>query len=110
MKIKNLRFKILATLALLLAAGGAYFLQIPCIFLHFTGIPCPGCGMTRSLIAAFMLDFGKAFSFHMMFWSVPVLYLAMLADGKLFPKRWANILLYSVIIIGFLINWLIKLF
>ncbi len=110
MKIKNLKLKIFATLVLLLVAGGAYFLKIPCVFLTLTSIPCPGCGMTRALISAITLDFSRAFSYHMMFWSVPILYLAMLLDGKLFPKRWANALLYSVIAIGFLINWLFRLF
>ena len=35
-----------------------------CIFRNITGIPCPGCGMTRSMIAAGHLHFKDAISFH----------------------------------------------
>ena len=38
-----------------------------CPFYLFTGIHCPGCGMTRSLLALLHLDIKKAFYFHPLF-------------------------------------------
>jgi hypothetical protein len=32
----------------------------PCAFLHFTGIPCPGCGLTTSVAYAARLHFYQA--------------------------------------------------
>lgn len=110
MKIKNLKYKMFATVALFLIAGAMYLFEVPCIILALTNFPCPGCGMTRALFSALTLDIHTAFSHHAMFWSVPVLYLAMLFDGRLFPKKSANIFLYSAIAVGFLINWLVRLF
>ncbi len=35
--------------------------MIPCLFLKFTGIPCPGCGGQRSLLHLLQGDFSEAF-------------------------------------------------
>lgn len=109
MKIKFIKQKIFATLALILTACIGYFFHLPCIFLRLTGIRCLGCGMTRAIIAAISLDFSSAFSFHFMFWSVPILYIALLTDGRIFPNKRANIILYVLIGIGFVANWLCHL-
>lgn len=101
--------KIIATICVLIFAAILYFLPISCVFLELTGIPCPGCGMTRALLAALQLDFNTAFSYHAMFWSIPILYVAVLRDGKLFPKKWMNIVFYAVIFAGFMLNWVEKL-
>lgn len=36
-----------------------------CLFRSFTGIPCPGCGLTRSFIAIARGDFADAISYHL---------------------------------------------
>lgn len=41
-------------------------LQIHCPFHYITGIPCPTCGMGRSLLAMLRLDLAAAFSYHPM--------------------------------------------
>lgn len=38
-----------------------------CPFKSLFGIDCPGCGMTRALIAALKLDFKTAFHYHPLF-------------------------------------------
>lgn len=38
--------------------------EIPCIFHKFTGLYCPGCGITRMLISIFNLDFYQAFRYN----------------------------------------------
>ena len=104
-KIKNLKGKLIATAAILLYAAVCYFAKISCIILNITGIPCLGCGMTRALLCAVQLRFADAFGYHLMFWSVPLLYLCFLFDGKLFKRNTWNILFYSIILLGFLVNW-----
>ena len=42
-----------------------------CPFRFFFGISCPGCGMTRALLAALRLDFAAAFSYHPLFFLLP---------------------------------------
>lgn len=48
-----------------LGAGVALGLSLwPCIFADLTGLPCPGCGMTRSLTAWLRGDVSSALRFH----------------------------------------------
>ena len=35
-----------------------------CLFYEFTGMPCPGCGMTRALISFGQLEFEQAIQFN----------------------------------------------
>ena len=37
-------------------------LPVSCGFLRITGLPCPTCGMTRSVVATAHLDFPRAFA------------------------------------------------
>ena len=48
--------------ALFVAWLALYLLDIGCVFRLMTGIPCPGCGMTRAWLAALRLDFSAAFA------------------------------------------------
>lgn len=59
---------------------GAYFLSynersspFQCLFLHFTGIPCPGCGLTRSFSAIAQFNLQEALHYHLF---GPLLFLA----------------------------------
>lgn len=84
-------------------------LLLPCPIRHFTGIICPGCGMGRAWLAVFRLDFGQAFQFHPLFWSVPVLAWLVLYDCRPFRKRWLNILTPAVLLGGLLVCYLVRL-
>ncbi|MBI2213207.1 MAG: DUF2752 domain-containing protein [Acidobacteria bacterium] len=35
-----------------------------CLFRHWTGVPCPGCGVTRSIAALVRGDVSRAFHLH----------------------------------------------
>ncbi len=108
-KINGLRSKLLITLCLLTAIFLMWFFKLPCPFMNFLGIPCLGCGMTRAFVSALSLDFAAAFSYHKMFWSLPILYLLFLFDLKPFKNRVLNIVIVFIIAVGFVANWIINL-
>ena len=103
--MKNVKYKIIISAIVLLYAVILYFSPVSCFFLKITGMKCPGCGMTRALISAAKLNFRSAWEYHKMFWSVPLLYIAFLKDGKMFSSRIINILFYGAIALGFFANW-----
>lgn len=99
-------------LMLLLACGVlmlALWLNIGCLFRNITGIPCPGCGMSRAWLAALRLDLITAFRYHPMFWSVPVLMAYCLFDGQIVGRKWLNFGLLGFIALGALINYIVVL-
>lgn len=75
---------------MLIAAAytGLHFIGVGCPILFFTGVSCPGCGMTRAYWSLLHLDFSAAFKNHPLFPLPPLLLLLFLLkeEGKL-PKR-----------------------
>lgn len=65
-------------LAATVAAALFFTLRFGCLILALTGIPCPGCGMTRAYLAFFHMDFERAFLYHPLFPSFIVLIVAFL--------------------------------
>ncbi|MDR0850900.1 MAG: DUF2752 domain-containing protein [Clostridiales Family XIII bacterium] len=49
------------------AAGLVLLFVVGCPIKLVTGIPCPGCGMTRAFLAAARFDFAEAFLYHPLF-------------------------------------------
>ena len=109
MKIGNLKQKLLIVAVYTGVLLIFIYFGLPCVFQYFLSIPCPGCGMTRAVLAALRLDFQTAFGYHPMFWSLPILLLYFLLDRGLFPKKWMNNLLLCMIGLGFALNWIINL-
>ena len=108
-RIKHLKNSLLLTGIYAAILFVFWQLKIPCLFNRFLGFPCPGCGMTRAVLSAIKLDFAAAFSYHPMFWSIPVLYLYFLFNGKVFNKKTLDISILIFIAVGFLISWVAKL-
>ena len=108
-KIRHLPQKLLFTAAYLLIVVMLRFFGITCIYLALFHLPCPGCGITRALLAALRLDFSTAFSYHPMFLAVPVMYLSFLMDGRLFSNKWMDAAMWCLIGIGFAAVWLTRL-
>ncbi|MBQ7039451.1 MAG: DUF2752 domain-containing protein [Clostridia bacterium] len=106
MKIKNLTSKLFITAAVLIFAILLNVFKIHCPIRYAFGIACPGCGMTRAVISALRLDFASAFSYHLMFWSLPLLFWCFLKDGKLFRSKALNVAFYILIAFGFAVNWI----
>lgn len=104
--IRDLKQKLLLTAALACAVLLMRAFSLPCPYLHLFGIQCPGCGMTRAVLAALRLDFSAAFHHHWMFWAPPVVWVLFLFDWRLFRVRWLDRGLLVLIVAGFLANWL----
>jgi hypothetical protein len=58
-----------------------------CLFKLLTGLPCPGCGMTRAYLHLFQGDIVGAFYFHPLFWLVPFLVALLIFWKKPFVQR-----------------------
>ena len=108
-KIENIKTKLLAIPLLFLFYLIMYALNTSCIIKSILGFSCPGCGMTRAIISAMKLDFVTAFTFHSMFWSLPILILYFVYDGRLFNNRKLKSVVIKAIASGFLLNWIIRL-
>ena len=78
---------------------------IGCVFLHFLGIPCPGCGMTRALLALLRLDFAAAFAYHPLIFAMPYVfcYVFLPMEGRIHRR------ILTVIGIAGLINWVYRI-
>lgn len=108
-KIKELKNKLLLTALYMGILLIFWAFDMPCIFKHFLGVECIGCGMSRAVWSVLRLDFKSAFSYHPMFWSVPVLYLYLLYDGNLIGKKCLDKAVLILIALGFVLNWIIKI-
>ncbi len=106
MRIKEPKQKLLLTGIYIAMIGIMQALGISCVFRYFLGFTCPGCGMTRAVISALRWDFVAALEYHLMFWSVPILYLYFLFDGNLFKNKLLNRGVFTIIVVGFIINWI----
>lgn len=86
-----------AALGLLAVAAGLLLLY-HCPFRYVFGVSCPGCGMTRALLAAVFSDFETAFSYHPLFpLLIPAaLWLGLRACGRPpFKRETAYILAFA---------------
>ena len=108
-KVKNIKEKIAFIIFYLLFVGIMNFFNQPCIFTRF-GIICPGCGITRAIKAFLSFDIIGAFSYHPMFWSIPIMLLYFWFDGHIFKIKYVDKIIFWIIVIGFAINWIVKLF
>jgi hypothetical protein len=72
-----------------------------------TGISCPGCGMTRAVLAAMRLQFSQAFYYHPLFGIVPLMFALYLFDYKLKPQHVKYIWIFIIAV--FLLVYFIRL-
>ncbi len=84
---------------------------IGCPIRYLTGVPCPGCGMTRAWLSALHGDLAAAFAYHPLFWAVPLavaLALARVAARQKSIQRALNIAL-AAIAAATIVLWIIRL-
>ncbi|MBQ2952833.1 MAG: DUF2752 domain-containing protein [Clostridia bacterium] len=107
--IAHWRQKLAGLAALAAIVAVMYLLQAGCIIQRLTGVPCPGCGMTRAVLALLAGDVPGALRHHGMVWSLPVLLAMYLWEGRLFRRRWINGALMALLVAGFAANWAVHL-
>lgn len=61
---RKLTLVILGSTALLLALFASGFVGWQCPFLHFVGVPCPGCGLTRATYWLLRGDLRTSITYH----------------------------------------------
>jgi hypothetical protein len=76
-------------------AGGAE--SSICLFRRATGVPCPGCGLTRAFAALAKGHFSQAFAFHPFAYLIALEALAgylgwgwFVLKGRDWPERWSS--------------------
>ena len=91
-----------------------------CPFLHLTGLPCPGCGLTRAIMLLLQGDVNASFRFHA-FAPLFLLGIVMVSSAALMPKSFLQPLVlkaerlerqtgFTVIILtGLILYWLTRL-
>lgn len=102
---KRLGIFLLITLYFAVAYALFGYYGITCVFREFLGVPCPGCGMTRALIALVNMDIAKALRYNCVIFFMPYIFIYIFFDLK---SRVHNVLLMVIAIIA-IVNWLIKI-
>lgn len=73
-----------------------------CPIKYFTGISCPGCGMTRAVLSAMHLDFSRALYFHPLVILVPFMFVMYLFGDILKPQHvkifWVDITIIFMVV------------
>lgn len=84
-----------------------YITGIGCLIRYLSGIPCPGCGLTRAGASLLQLHVREAFLYHPLFLCVPLVGVLLLLQEKM-KKRTFHFCL-TIIILLFIIVYLIRL-
>lgn len=110
MKKSGLKALIVLAAAAALAYLSAALVGWGCPVQHFTGVPCPGCGLSRAFAALLRLDFAAALRFHPMVFVLPpvVLYVIFGKKPLLGTKTRERVLLWSVLALWAAV-WLARL-
>jgi hypothetical protein len=99
---------------------GKIYIPNMCILRATTGVPCPGCGLSRSMVAAMHGDFSNSFAYHRLgLLTLVYVFLQFLCRLGIFiiPRRQARLIKYgkflnkAIIVLAVLFgaNWIVTL-
>ncbi len=77
----------------------ALYLTIQCPIKFFTGICCPGCGMTRALLSILRLDFTAALHYHPAIFIMPLAAVIFIMRKKINPTAIRVLLVLFILIL-----------
>ncbi len=80
-----------------------------CVISNTTGIPCPSCGLTRSVILLLQFKFKEAFDYHPLVYLLPI-WIPLLGYGIL--KENGKFVTYTIYSIGIIAVgvWIFRMF
>ncbi len=110
--LKRATKKIIKT-AVLTVFSAYIILFYRCPIKLITGKDCPGCGMTRAIIAALRFDFSAAFSYHPLFWLIESELIFLFVYGIIFDKKIKPIIAVAMTAVTILLLfavWLYKVY
>ena len=69
-----------------------------CICVWLTGMPCPGCGLTRAGMAILQLEFVQAWEIHPFIYPIGIYVVVVLLYRYILNKKWKYLNIYGIII------------
>lgn len=109
---KNWVLKAVVVAVTAIMAWEMYEIGVQCVFLRMTGIPCPGCGITRATAALLSGRVHEAFVYYPAYGALPILFLYFMYDGKVFSHKGLNravLIICATVIALFYVIKLLKL-
>ena len=119
----NNRLKKILILIVSLTLGMLIYFEcisVPCLFKSVTGIPCPGCGMTRAFNAILEFDIVTSFSYNILAIPLFIFFIFILVslifdiikNEKTFENKLIKFLekYYIIIIILLIISLIVNIF
>lgn len=96
-------------ISIVILYGLFFVLGIGCPIRFLTGVSCAGCGMTRAWINLLEGHIGKAFYYHPLFWTVPILFILSISNPK--QKVWKRLqkIAFIVLVVMFGLVYVIRL-
>ncbi|HXV97951.1 MAG TPA: DUF2752 domain-containing protein [Anaerolineae bacterium] len=92
----------------------------PCPFLHVVGLPCPGCGLSRAMVALLQGNWRTSLDLHA-FAPIFALALVLVIGATILPQKqriwlvsWLEIVerrtgITAILLIGLVFYWLVRL-
>ncbi|MBR2460441.1 MAG: DUF2752 domain-containing protein [Clostridia bacterium] len=80
-----------------------------CLLLGTTGIPCPGCGLTRATLSALRGDIATAFAYHPLFFAPYVMIGMWLVSSRFSGMKKAAFITVIVLAAAMIVCWIIRL-